>query len=405
MVFRFAPEEFIVEEILSDGAVLETDKPFKLKDEPGKFAHFVLQKRKWNTMQALTALARELRTSRKRFNFAGTKDRNSISTQLCSVFGMMPAEVEKAHVKDLTILGAWNAADKVRLGDLAGNRFTITLTEENCGKAASAGELEEKAAALGGSIPNFFGEQRFGSLRKNTHLVGKLIIQGKLKEAVMNYLAFVDEGEDEEARKAREELGKEKDFAKALSYYPLYLKYERSMIAHLNAYQKDYAGALRKLPRTLQLMFIHAYQSWLFNQLLEQRIAKEKLFEAAKGDWWCKADKLGFPKAAEAEEITSAKKAEEVTASAAKGKAFLLGHLVGYETELTPKEKALLKKEGIAPKDFKLATLPELSSKGSMRPLFVRLAGFEILEKEPIKIRFSLPAGAYATVALRELLK
>lgn len=404
-MFRFAPEEFVVEEILSDGTVLEVDKPYKAKDEPGKFARFVLQKRRWNTMQALTALARELRVSSKRFNFAGTKDRNSISTQLCSVFGMMPAEVEKARVKDITILGAWNAAEKVRLGHLAGNRFTITLTEANCGKNPIAEELEEKAKELGGRVPNYFGEQRFGSLRKNTHLVGKLIIQGKLKEAVMNYLTFVDGGEDEESRKAREKLAEEKDFAKALTAYPLFLKYERTMISHLNAYGKDYAGALRKLPRTLQLMFIHAYQSWLFNQLLDARLEGGKLFEAKKGDWWCKADKLGFPATGEAEEIPSAKKAGEVTKLAAKGKAFLMGHLVGYETEPTPEEKALLKKEGVGPKDFQLSELPELSSKGSMRPLFVPLVGFEVVGRDPVKVRFSLSAGAYATVALRELLK
>lgn len=405
MKFHFAPEEFVVEEIMPDGTVLEVDKPFKQKDEPGKFARFVLQKRQWNTLQALIALARELRTSRKRFNFAGTKDRSSISTQLCSVFGMMPAEVTQVHVKDLKILGAWNAADKVKLGDLAGNRFTITLTPENCGKTISAEEIGEKAKALGSRVPNFFGAQRFGSLRKNTHLVGKLVIQGKLRDAVMNYLTFVEEGEEEDALAARKKLAEEKDFSKALSYFPLYLKYERTLIAHLNAYPHDYAGALRKLPRALQLMFVHAYQSMLFNNLLEQRAAEESVFEAEKGEWWCKADKNGFPKTGEAEEITSKKKAGEVTALAGKGKAFVLGHIVGYETAPSEAEEKLLKKEGIKPGDFKLAAMPELSSRGSLRPLFAPLVGFEVLEKEPVKMRFSLPAGAYATVALKKLLE
>jgi len=402
---KFAPDEFIVEEILPDGTVLEIDKPFKAKDEPGKFTRFVLQKRQWNTLQALIALARVLHTSRNRFNFAGTKDRNSTSTQLCSAFGMMPEEVLRAHVKDLKILGAWNAAEKVRLGELAGNRFTISLTEENCGKKTSAEEIEERAKAIGYRVPNFFGEQRFGSLRKNTHAVGKLIIQGKLREAVMNYITFVEEGEKQDAVDARRKLAEEKDFSKAITYFPLYLKYERSMVSHLNAYPKDYAGALRRLPRTLQLMFVHAYQSWLFNQLLEQRIGDGNPFVAEKGDYWCGADKNGFPKAADAEEITSKKKAEEVTEKIAKGRAFLLGHIIGYETVPSEAEEKLLKKEGIKAGDFKLAALPELSSRGSLRPLFINMAGFRMLEKEPLRIRFSLPAGAYATVAVKELLK
>ncbi len=404
-MFRFRPDDFLVEEIMPDGTVLEVDKPFRLRDEPGKFSRFVLQKRQWNTLQALIALARELRISRKRFGFAGTKDRNSVSTQLCSVFGVMPEEVLRARVKDLRILGAWNAADKVRLGELAGNRFTTTLTEENCGKKVSADEIEEKAKALGYRVPNFFGEQRFGSMRKNTHLVGKLIVQGKLRDAVMNYLTFVEEGEKEDARAARERLAEEKDFARALDYFPLYLKYERSMISHLNAYPKDYVGALRRLPRALQLMFVHAYQSWLFNQLLEQRRADGKLFEAVKGDWWCKVDRNGFPKAGDAEEVTSKKKVDEVTELVGKNKAFVLGHIIGYETKPSEDEEKLLKKEGIKPGDFNFASMPELSSKGSLRPLFVTMAGFEVLGKEPVKIRFLLPAGAYATVALQELLR
>ena len=403
MQFSFAPEEFLVEEILPTGEVLELDKPFPGTPAEGKFTHFVLQKRLWDTPRALLELAKVLRVSRKRFNCAGNKDRNAISTQRCSAFALKPEDFSRANIKDIKILGAWNAAQKVDLGELSGNRFTISLTEANCGKPIDVEQVKARAEENHGLFPNFFGAQRFGSLRQNTHLVGKLLVQNKLKEAVWNYLTFVDEREKTEGQEARKKFEEEKDLSKALNYYPLHLKFERTLIAHLHAYKNDYAGALRKFPRSLSLLFIHAYQSYLFNELLATRLKEEELFEASKGDFYCKADKLGFPAVEKTEEITSKKTAESVNKLISKQKAFLVGNVLGYESEPTPEEKKLLKKEGLEPASFKLAALPELSSKGTKRALFAPLGDFEILRESPLQVRFSLPSGVYATVALARL--
>ncbi|MGB9577375.1 MAG: tRNA pseudouridine(13) synthase TruD, partial [Candidatus Norongarragalinales archaeon] len=218
--FAFKPEEFVVEEIFPDGRVMEVDKPFVAEQGEGKFCHFVMQKRQWNTSQALNAIARALHTSHKRFNCAGTKDRNATTVQLCSAFSIAPQKLMAVNVKDIKVLGAWNAPEKVRMGELLGNRFTITLNKKNCGVKVNASQVEEKAEKLGYCIPNYFGEQRFGSLRLNTHLVGKLLLKGLYKEAVLNFLSYTDEREKGEGRKAREKLASEGDFAKALEYFP-----------------------------------------------------------------------------------------------------------------------------------------------------------------------------------------
>jgi tRNA pseudouridine13 synthase len=404
-MFSFKPEEFVVEEITPDGTVLEVDKKIEMPSKPGKFTHFVLQKRLWNTTQALHELAKALRVSQRRFDFAGTKDRNSISTQLCSAFAIMPDKILAARVKDLQINGAWNASDKVRLGSLLGNRFTVTLTQENTGTEIDAEKIRERTESPHYSVANRFGSQRFGSLRRNTAQVGKLIVQGKFKEAIMNYLTFVDEGEDEESKKGRKKLAEKKDFSKALDWFPPHLKYERTMISHLNVYRNDWLGALRKLPRSLQLMFVHAYQSKLFNEILEAREKEGSLYAAEKGDLYCKANDYGFPNLSKVEEATSKKQAEKITKDIEKGRAFIVGNIIGSESKLTSEEKKLLKKEKIKQEAFKLPSLPELSSRGTIRPLFVPLKDFEVLSEEPVKIRFSLPSGAYATVALEQLLK
>lgn len=401
-MFSFQPEEFIVEEISLDGTVLEMGKKVERTGvENGKFCHFIMEKRLWNTAQALNAIAFRLHISRTRFNAAGAKDRNAITVQLVSVFAGKPEHLLSAKVKDIKINGAWLANEKLDLGVLLGNRFTLILNEQNLGKQVTADEIEKNAAKNGGAFPNLFGSQRFGSLRMNSHLVGKLLLQENWRDAALNFLTYTDEIErNKEAVDARKKLAAELDFKAALNYYPGHLKFERTLIGHLAQNNNDYVGALRKLPRHTLLLFLHAYQSFLFNRLLEKKVAAKTLFEVEKGDSYCVAEeRFGFP------DDSTIKIAEKnLTEDAMEGKVFPLANLVGRDTVLTADEKQLLEEENIEQSKFNIKGMPELTSKGSQRPVFVRFSGFKVLEKEPLKVQFSLPSGSYATVAMEALL-
>lgn len=409
--FSFKPDEFVVEEITRDGTLLEAGAPIDLgapedqELERDYFTRFVLEKRGWNTMQAILALARALRVKPKRFAFAGTKDRNAVSTQLCSAFAIPPQRFLGVGVKDLKINGAWKAREKVGLGDLAGNRFTITLTRENCGRAVSASELLERARAANFLFPNYFGVQRFGALRENTALVGELLVKKKFKEAALNYLTFTSENEDAGATQARKKLSRDKDFGEAFNFFPTHLKYELSLLEHLKVHENDFVGALAKLPRNLQLMFVHAFQSRLFNKLLKECAERGELFEARKNDFWCEANAFGFPDIENARQAKTKKELEKVNELIKEQRAFLVGNVIGSETVLTKEEKTLLKKHRITRKNFEFKTMPWLTTKGSKRALFVPLNDFVLLNESPPTIRFMLPPGAYATVALSWLLK
>ncbi len=371
--FSFKPEEFVVEEITKEGVVLEIGKNFNLGAEGNSlldknyFLHFVLEKREWNTEQALRTIANFLHVKPSRFNYAGTKDRNALTTQLCSVFALPPERLLEVNgkIKDLKINGAWKSGDKVRLGDLQGNRFTIILNEGNCGVKPDSIEILAKAKSSNFSFPNFFGLQRFGSLRKNTATVGQLLLKGDFQGAVWNYLAFSEGEKDGESVSARKRLSEEKDFTKAQEYFPRHLKYERILLEHLSKSPNDFVGALGKMPRHLVLMFVHALQSKLFNELLEERMAE--------GNW----------------------NLEE------------RGMLIGSDSVLGEKEKALLEKEGISQQSFSVKQMPFLSSKGSERGFFAEMDDFEVLEKSEgnVKAQFSLESGCYATVALSFLLQ
>jgi len=361
---KVSPESFIVEELAEGAGLLELDKKVEGKEDAGgegSFTHFVLQKKGWGTLDALRAIGKALGCGIRRFSYAGMKDRRALTTQLAGVFKIEPERVLGVRLPGISINGAWKAGDKVRMGSLKGNRFAIVLEGMEEG-------AEEKVASIladvGSRVPNYFGEQRFG-IRGNNQVVGEHMVRGNLKGAVMEYLTGVGQSERVEAQGARKRLAEEKDVKAALGYFPKHLKYERTLLAQLEKNPQDYAGALRRFPRGLSLLFVHAIQSHLFNHVLNERI-----------------------------------KSKEVTRETGLDET---GNLIGYESKLTEHEERVLEKFTIKPEEFRMKGMPELGSKGTSRTVLAELQGFSFKQEgEKGRFRFTLNSGSYATSALRE---
>lgn len=342
-------EDFLVEEVTPEGEILEYGKGWEFDESSeGDQLICVLEKVNWDTHLTLKEISKRLRFSRKRIGFAGTKDKKAISTQRISLWNVELERVKDLKIKDLTIVPLRFSRERINLGDLKGNRFTIKV-------------YTDKKDLLSGvyKITNKFGVQRFGDIRPITHLVGEQIIREDLEKAVKIYIAEVSEAEKEEAREARRKLAKSWDYKEALKNFPKWLKFERTLISHLSEHPNDYAGALRKLPKFLKIMFTHSYQSYLFNKFLDEVLKRKLDYED--------------------------------------------GPLYGFETELkNDLEREILEKEGLKLEDFRVRSMPEMSSRGMRRPLFIELNDFEVLEKAKdfYVVRFSLPKGCYATVAI-----
>ncbi len=354
------PEDFIVEEITPAGIILEVGKSQEFPEGSGDYTHFTLEKKNWDTMRAVKEVARACRVSHSRIKFAGTKDRRCISAQRMSMWKVPAETLSKVRIKDITLRDFCLSSEPVNLGESSGNRFTVNIN--GVGKDADK-KTEKIVKELDGSIPNFFGAQRFG-IRMNNHVVGKHILKGQFKEAVMSNLCDVG-GEPEEAARAREELRKTEDFKTAFHTFPDYLGFEKSVLNHLIQKPTDFVGALRVVPKKLRLMFVHSYQGYIFNEALSEYIEKGE-------------------------------RPKELP-------------MVGYDIELDEVTKRILEREGMRKEDFKIPSMPEMSMKGEMRDAFVEFKGFEIVgfnEGEAnLRVRFSLPPGAYATMLLRELIK
>ena len=389
-----SPEDFIVEEITRNGFVLAKDAKVGNSDlsmdesASGKFAVFVMQKRDWNTIQALKVLAKKAGRGIKSISFAGTKDRASVSTQLCSIFGAQSARIAAMHVKDISINGAWQSNMGVEMGELLGNRFNVTIRDSD----ATEEKINEIAKELDGVFPNYFGEQRFG-YRSNNADIGLAIMKGEFEKAAMSLLTETTNERNLDSIEARDRLAKEMDFAKALGYFPPYLKYERMLLEYLAEYPTDYANAIRKLPRQLSLMFVHSVEGLIFNKEIEARIGSFG-DDPKAGELICDAGAHGFPDMASIRNVSGRRE----------GKTFLVGNIIGYDSErLNETENTILEQMSLTKEMFKIQSMPELSCKGNYRVLFAPFVGFSSsISGNSATLSFSLPSGSYATVLLEE---
>lgn len=388
-----APEDFRVEEITSNGVTLELDREYSadqlgMQPSDGKFTVFVLQKTNWNTAHALKMVAKATHRGIKSAGFAGTKDRISQSTQLCSMFGAEPEQLKGVRIKDIKINGAWRSDDKIELGMLSGNRFAIKVRD-----VAGADILDQNIAALGGVFPNYFGEQRFGSRKNNTE-IGLAMLKGDFEGAVMNFLTNTAHETNLEATEARTRLAADRDFTEALDYFPTYLKYERTILDYLSKSERNFANAIRELPRSINMMFIHSVESMIFNNELEAMIGGGHI-RPMQGDLVCAPDPIRFYNLSESWKHENGGK-----------EGFMVGNIIGYETTgLTDFEKGELERLDITLESFRAKGIAELNCKGTRRVLFspYRDLSAETSSQE-LLLRFSLPSGSYATVLIDQLI-
>lgn len=398
-VLKREPEDFVVVETAKLPEVVEN----------GKYTIARIRTRNWETNKLVREFSRALHISRTRIGFAGTKDKRAV-VERYFWFDAPPEVVKRINLKDVEILEMFRAKKQIEIGDVIENNFNILVRD-----IIELGEIEKNISQIyrrileNNGFPNFFGIQRFGVYRPVTHIVGREIVKGRIREAVLTYIANPLEDEAEETRQIRENLAKTLDFEKAAKEMPTSMLFERAIAQKLVENPDDYAGALRVLPKNLLMMFVHAYQSFLFNRILSRRI---EMFEGNTleiGDIVLPV-KNGIP---QEEQFIYVREANYPTVleKLKQGKCVVSGLVFGSkpvfsEGEPGEIERKIVEEEKLAPVDFIVPEIPEVSSKGTRRGLFVLPKNFEWhMEKEGVRFRFSLPKGTYATSLLREFMK
>lgn len=397
---RKTPEDFVVDEI----SINPQESP------DGQFVIARVWHRNWEANRLARRLGSNLRIGRGSVGFAGTKDGRSVATQLMS-FRASLDDVVALEIPDVRVLSAYRSNRAISIGDLIGNGFSIKVGDiaEGIDVESICGQVSHRVEGIGG-FPNFFGIQRFGSVRPITHQIGKDLVRGDFEGAVMRYVAN-PMGNGSEGDDARRTLQETRDFRRAMAELPAKFTFERVMVAHLVERPDDYLGALRRLPRNLLMMFVHAYQSYMFNRMLSERMRRNlPIHEPVEGDFVLPLDKNGVPDQANPVDVT-ADNLEKARRNASEGKAFVSGVLYGAESAFAAGvmgeiEREVVEGEGLAPQDFQIVGLREASSKGSRRELLAPVKNLGIkIEEDGVRFDFSLNKGCYATCLLREFMK
>lgn len=397
------PEDFIVREISS--------RPDRT--EGGRFTIATVTVRNWETNRMVRLLSRELGVSRERIGFAGTKDKRAITTQLMS-FEVPVDDLQKVKLKDLTISDPYPAKRGMAIGDLVGNAFEIHVTQ--CVQPAAAvpgivATVQQEIAACGG-FPNYFGVQRFGVVRPITHKVGEFLVRGDIEGAVRCYLSDPSRSESAAAAAARQELRTRSDWKELLKLMPDELSFEKALVSHLIDVPDDWAGAINALPKNLQMMFVHAYQSYLFNLMISERIRRGlPLNRPTVGDIVVPLDADRNP-AHDQQILATERNLDLVERQIKLGRAYVTAALFGSQTQLAEGEMGEIERQVIAaahlrPEDFVIPALPHCTSEGSRREILcpVRDLKCQCEADGSYRVAFSLPKGNYATCLMREFMK
>ncbi|XP_059568760.1 pseudouridylate synthase 7 homolog isoform X2 [Myotis daubentonii] len=238
----------------------------------GSYCHFVLYKENKDTMDAINVLSKYLRVKPNIFSYMGTKDKRAITVQEIAVLKITAQRL--AHLNKCLMnfkLGNFSyQKNPLKLGELQGNHFTVVLRNIT----GTDGQVEQAMNSLKeiGFI-NYYGMQRFGTTAVPTYQVGRAILQNSWAEVMDLILKPRSGAEKGYLVKCREEWAKTKDPAAALRKLPVKRCVEGQLLRGLSKYgMKNIVSAFGIIPRNNRLMYIHSYQSYVWNNMVSKRI-------------------------------------------------------------------------------------------------------------------------------------
>lgn len=382
---RSEPEDFLVEEL-----------PLVAPTGTGEHVLAQVEKRGITTFDLLLFLSKALRVSERSIGYAGLKDARAVTRQWVSLPHVDPQQVEGLRGPAFRVLSVERHPHGLKIGHLKGNRFTIRVRGADPGQVAAARAVLEHASAHG--MPNPYGGQRFGS-KGDSHVLGRALVAGDWAGFLDGLLGQPSALEQDPRAQAARAAWQRGEAAEALELWPRRRRSEKRALSAWLRTGSAQAACAALPPQALRL-WVSAWQSWVFNRVLERRLAEGTWDELQAGDIaWLAGSGACVPCTGDARDRERA--AAQVASPT--------GPLPGYDLRLAGGEPGRLEREvlaaeGVEPEAFRegLARM-----RGSRRPLRVPVREASLDEEAPgtVVVRFVLPPGAFATVLLGLLME
>jgi tRNA pseudouridine13 synthase len=381
---KITPDDFRVRELL------------EWKEVPnGNFIVHKLHKEKLSTPEALTMLARETGVQRSSIAFAGLKDRQAVTDQFVTI-ERQAVELKLPNLR-VTPVGATDRPITSKMSQ--GNAFTIVVRDLRPTEAAALRRSMPSLVKTG--YPNYFDDQRFGSLRHGQGFPMLSVLIGDYERALQQLVAEpspVAITGDVKLKRTLQLRWGDWDACARIARGPAY----EPLFEFLIRNPRDFRTALKFVPLRLRVIHAFAYQSFLWN-----RAVSNLLRVAVKG-----AQRLRLSTLA-GDLIAWKYLAPEREAKLIDMRTPLFGVDGDGGSEAFKKSMiGEMKNAELQRGDFIANEVPGMIWKEEQRDALVKPTNVTDVRIEPdemhegnvkVSLQFALPRGAYATMLIKRL--
>jgi tRNA pseudouridine13 synthase len=378
------PQDFVVKEQLD----------FVPSAAGGHYVH-VLHKEKLSTPEALSMVVQHGQVERDSIAYAGLKDRQAITDQHISIAGRS-VDINLPNLR-VTCIGR---TDKpINSKQSRGNAFTIVVRDLLPTQAA---QLRRNLPSLGKTgFPNYFDDQRFGSLKHGQGFPMLHVLRGNYEEALRRLIATPSPRAITGDVKLKQTLAyRWGDWAGCLQVArgPIY----QPLFSLLRDRPNDFRGALELLPLRQRIIHSFAFQSFLWNRALSNMLrggvgsAQRLRIVTLAGDL------IGWKYLAADREAKLLAMSTPLYGPEGSGGSQPFRRAMLEELELSGLEREDFLRDPVPGMAWKEEPRDALVKPGELAPAILQ-ADDEHEGRVAATLSFTLPRGAYATMLLKRL--